>query len=284
VISLTTFDSTKELLGDLLRDIRDGKTQLPDFQRGWVWDDDHVRSLLASVSLSYPIGTVMMLHTGSGNVRLKPRLVDGVTLQNPTDPERLILDGQQRLTALFQALFSGLPVYTLDARKKSIKRWYYIDIRKALDPTVDREDAIFGVPEDRVVRNFRGEPERDLSSEEKEFSEQVFPLRLVFDVSAFTEWQMKYIQADPLTVSERLANWNNLVQEVVRRYQQYQVPIILLRKDTPKEAVCQVFEKVNTGGVALNVFELLTATFAAPGWYFRETPWRGMLRDEVRKR
>ncbi|MEZ4706321.1 MAG: hypothetical protein R3A44_03905 [Caldilineaceae bacterium] len=40
----TTFDSAKESLSDLLRSIADGKTQLPDFQRGWVWDDEHIHS------------------------------------------------------------------------------------------------------------------------------------------------------------------------------------------------------------------------------------------------
>jgi uncharacterized protein with ParB-like and HNH nuclease domain len=68
--AVTTFDSTKESLLDLLRSTRDGKTQLPDFQRGWVWDNEHIRSLLASISLSYPIGAVMMLQTGNPDVRL----------------------------------------------------------------------------------------------------------------------------------------------------------------------------------------------------------------------
>jgi hypothetical protein len=47
-------------------------------------------------------------------------LVEGVTLQNPPEPERLILDGQQRLTSLFQSLFSGQPVVTRDPREKVI--------------------------------------------------------------------------------------------------------------------------------------------------------------------
>jgi hypothetical protein len=82
-------------------------------------------------------------------------------------------------------------------------------------------------------------------------------------MAGLTHWQMKYLQADPAMIQERLARWNALAQEVIQRYQQYQIPLILLRKETPKEAVCQVFEKVNTGGVSLTVFELLTATFAA---------------------
>ena len=51
------------------------------------------RSLLASVSLSYPIGAVMLLETGGDGVRFKPRLIEGVELQKPPLPEKLILDG-----------------------------------------------------------------------------------------------------------------------------------------------------------------------------------------------
>ena len=56
-----TFQSPDLPLDELLSNVKAGKVQLPDFQREWVWDDDHVKSLLASVSLSYPIGAIMML-------------------------------------------------------------------------------------------------------------------------------------------------------------------------------------------------------------------------------
>ena len=94
--TLTTFDTTKEFLSDMLKQLGDGKTQLPDFQRGWVWDDDHIRSVLASVARSFPIGAVMMLKTG-GDVRFQPRPVQGVTFppQGRPEPERLVLDGPQ---------------------------------------------------------------------------------------------------------------------------------------------------------------------------------------------
>ena len=267
--SITTFDSTKEALLDLLQSIKAGKTQLPDFQRGWVWDDEHVRSLLGSISLSYPIGTVMMLQTGNPDVRLKPRLVEGVILHNPLEPERLILDGQQRLTSLFQALFSGQPVLTRDARGKPIRRWYYLDIAKALDLNTDWEEAIIGLPETRISLNFRGEVQADYSTVENECAAELLPLPLVFDNAGLLNWQMKYLQSDLTRTCERLARWNDLLQ-IIQRYQQYQVPVIVLRKETPKEAVCQVFEKVNTGGVALTVFELLTATYAADDYSLRD--------------
>lgn len=51
-----SFDSTKTPLQELLAGADKGLLQLPDFQRGWVWDDDHILSLIASVSVSFPIG------------------------------------------------------------------------------------------------------------------------------------------------------------------------------------------------------------------------------------
>jgi hypothetical protein len=263
---ITMFDSTKESLQDLLRSIRDGKTQLPDFQRGWVWDDFHIRSLLASVSMSYPIGAVMMLQTGNPDVRFKPRPVEGVSLTPSRLPERLILDGQQRLTSLFQALAMGQPVLTRDARDKPIKRWYYIDVRKALDPEADRDEAVIGLHEDKVVRNFRAQVTADYSTPEKEFEAGLFPLSHILDCAAWRRGYSSYFRHD----DARLDHFDQFETGVIDSIKQYQVPLILLRKETPKEAVCQVFEKVNTGGVSLTVFELLTATFAADEYPLRD--------------
>jgi hypothetical protein len=244
--------------------------QLPDFQRGWVWDDDHIRSLLASVSLSYPIGAVLMMETGGPDGRFKPRLVEGVQLTQSPAPQRLILDGQQRLTSLYLALRSGQAVATRDSKGKPLRRWYYFDIEKALEPNADREEAIIPLPEDRKLRNFRGEVIADYSDSEKECAAGLFPLWLAYDVVAMNQWQMKYLQAEPGAMASRLQRWSLLFQEVTQRIQQYQVPVIELKRETPKEAVCQVFEKVNTGGVTLTVFELLTATFAADGYSLRD--------------
>lgn len=269
--AITTFDSTKESLQDLLRDIKDAKMQLPDFQRGWVWDDEHIRSLIASVSLSFPIGAVMMLQTGNAEVRFKPRLVEGVVNAAPPEPERLILDGQQRLTSLYQALMLGQAVTTRDLRGNEIQRWYYLDIKKALSPNGDRDEAIVGVPGDRKLRNFRGEVQADYSTTALECVAELLPLHIIFDLSALMKWQMAYVHADDAAEREaRLDRWTKLVDSVIQRFQQYQIPVIVLRKETPKEAVCQVFEKVNTGGVSLTVFELLTATYAADDFNLRD--------------
>jgi len=63
---MSTFDSTKTPLKEILESIHKGQMQLPDFQRGCVWDDDHIRSLLVSIARSFPVGAVMLMEAGGG--------------------------------------------------------------------------------------------------------------------------------------------------------------------------------------------------------------------------
>jgi hypothetical protein len=256
------FDSPDLNLGDeLLKDIATGKIRLPDFQRDWKWDIDRISGLLASVSLGFPVGVVMLLETGGADVQFATRHVSGVdpALADKSE-ERLILDGQQRLTSLYQALASGRPVQTQDTRKKRLERWFYIDVATALDPDGDREQAIVAVPADHKQRdNFGKDIILDLSTTELECKHEMFPLARVFDTSATFQWHGTYVSGEP----DRVARWNSFYEGVLKNFVGYTVPVIVLRKETPREAVCTVFEKVNTGGVVLDVFELLTATFAA---------------------
>lgn len=70
-------------------------------------------------------------------------------------------------------------------------------------------------------------------------------------------------------------------QEVLEPFRRYLLPVIELRKATSKEAVCLVFEKVNTGGVPLSVFELVTASYAADGFNLRRD-WFGEGKEKGR--
>jgi hypothetical protein len=79
-----------------------------------------------------------------------------------------------------------------------------------------------------------------------------------------------YLQLDSAHMEERLQRWSTFKEKVLANFTGYTVPVIVLRKETPREAVCTVFEKVNTGGVVLDVFELLTATFAAVDFDLRK--------------
>jgi len=269
----TTFSSDKEQLKKLLDKVRDGTIQLPEFQREWVWEDDRIKSLIASVSLGYPIGALMFLQTGNQDVRFQSRSVAGAPPAS-NQPEQLLLDGQQRITSLFQVLASGQVVETQDDHKKPIKRWYYIDIMTALNPAVDRDEASISVPETRQVRTLH-DIKLDLSTVELEWENRLFPLRLVFgDGSELRRWLRAFARHGTTEGTEERDARDRLMDrfdaEVIQGFENYLVPTIVLGKESPKDAVCQVFEKVNTGGVSLTVFELLTATFAADDFDLRE--------------
>ncbi|MEV0453922.1 DUF262 domain-containing protein [Catellatospora methionotrophica] len=254
------FDSPDINLGTLLQDVGQGKVQLPDFQREWKWDDPRIASLLATISLGYPVGVVMMLETGGDDIRLAPRplagVADGAAL---AEPEQLLLDGQQRLTSLFQSLKAQQPVETCDPNGKKLQRWYFIDMERALDEDGDREEAILSVPADLKLRKDFGRVTiADYSTIDQQCAEGVFPLWIALDAAKVFEWGGRYVAGD----ADRVHRWNAFYAKVLQNIISYTVPVIVLKKSTPKEAVCIVFEKVNTGGVVLNVFELLTATFA----------------------
>jgi hypothetical protein len=278
----STFQTNPYDLFKLLEDCHRGALQLPDFQRSWVWDEDRIKSLIASISRAFPVGALMTLDTG-GDVNFKPRPVEGApSAARSVTPSSLLLDGQQRMTSLYQVTMRGQVVETVTPKKKKVKRWFYIDMRQALDASVDREEAIAGVPEDKVVRtDFGREAVLDLSTPEKEYAALMYPVGQVFD---WDRWQDGF--NDFWRGSEHEAvreDFRRFKREVLENFKYYRVPVIALDRSTSKEAVCVVFEKVNTGGKPLDAFELVTAMYAADGHELRKD-WYGDDRHKGRHR
>lgn len=272
---MSTFDSTKTRLAELLRQIEAGKIQLPDFQRGWVWDDEHIRSLLVSIARAFPVGAIMLLENG-GEAKFKMRPVEGLdpALYPPEKVEKLILDGQQRLTSLTQVLVLDQPVKTRDEKKRPIERYYYIDIEKALLGPEHYEDAIIGVGADKTLRtNFGKDITLDLRTPEQEYKAFHFPCNQILNRD---KWENGLISFD----AAKFQRYMEFRQDVLDAFKEYDVQVIELKKNNRKEAVCLVFEKVNTGGVPLSVFELITATYAADGVNLRDE-WYGNKKDKI---
>ena len=256
-------------ISELMISINKGAIQLPDFQRGWVWEDGRIKALIASITNNYPVGAAMFLEYGNDNIRFKYRVIEGVTATDVI-PTELILDGQQRLTSIYSSLYSRNAVHTRTDKGKKIFRYYYIDIKKACDPNCDRVDAIFSVPETRIITsNFGRDIELDLSDRTKEFENKMFPLNLILDFPEEQNWQNEYYAFYNYN-QEIIKEFTEFNKKIIMQTLQYKIPVISLGKDTPKEAVCQVFENVNTGGVSLTVFELVTAIFAMDDFELRK--------------
>jgi len=278
----STFQTNPFDLFKLLENCHMGYLQLPDFQRSWVWDEDRIKSLIASISRAFPVGALMTLDSG-GEVNFKPRPVEGAPGGvKQVSPFSLLLDGQQRMTSLYQATIRGKIVETVTPKKKRVKRWFYIDIRKSLDPSMDREEAVVGVPEDRILRKeFGRDVVIDLSSPEKEYASLMYPVCQVFDWDKWQDGFDKFWKGDQN--EDIREEFRNFKRSILENFKYYRVPVIALDRSTSKEAVCVVFEKVNTGGKALDAFELVTATYAAEGHELRKD-WYGDGLSEGRHR
>ena len=90
------FDNIPSKVGDLLSDVRNGKVGLPDLQRPFVWKDSKARDLLDSMLKGYPIGYIMLWQSPDGY-----ETVNHIGTNDKTyiQPDYLVIDGQQRLTA-----------------------------------------------------------------------------------------------------------------------------------------------------------------------------------------
>lgn len=255
---------------ELMREVDSGAAQLPDFQRGWVWDDGRIRALILSVIHNFPVGAAMFLEYGNESIHFKYKPIEGSPAAPTVEPDELILDGQQRLTSLYNALYSRNPVHTRTDKGKDIDRYYYLDIEKVLDPKADDEEVVISVPASKkTTSDFGRKVDIDLSTREQEFKLKMFPLNIILDTSEEQNWQNEYYKYYHYDV-ELIKQFTELFSKVINPTQQYQMPVILLDKTTPKEAVCQVFENVNTGGVSLTVFELVTAVFAMDDFQLRK--------------
>ena len=274
-------------LSQLLLEASIGKIQLPEFQRDWTWDDDRIRGILASLSQGYPMGAIMRLQYGNPDIKFRYRTLEGVGATTEI-PEYLILDGQQRLTSMYQAVFDSKAVHTVTEKKVSIERFYYLDMKKCLDENEDRVEAVLSIPSDRKLKeNFDRDIKLDLSDRKKEYDQQCFPMNLVFHSSELTDWCTGYVLhyatiGDSQKTAEAMATYNKFKSDVIDTITGYKLPVITLDKSTPREAVCKVFENVNTGGVPLTVFELVTASYATQEFNLRDD-WvkcRAIIRGE----
>lgn len=277
-MAITAPKSYDTLLADLLRDVDRGVLRLPEFQRNWTWDDDRIANIIASLTQGYPMGALMQLECG-GDFNLKYRTFEGVD-NACLDPRYLVLDGQQRLTSLYCSLYAKKPVKTKSVRGQAIERYYYLDMRKCLDEDCDRTDAVLSVPRTRLVTEDIGRKViLDLSTREHEIAKLMFPVNLLFDASGLSDWFEQFAMTHGFK-SVEYEIWKRFKEDIVETVKAYVLPVITLLKETPREAVCKVFENVNTGGVSLTVFELVTASFATYDFDLRGN-WDNDVRPKI---
>ncbi|MGI8484092.1 MAG: GmrSD restriction endonuclease domain-containing protein [Thermomicrobiales bacterium] len=286
------FQAKSESLATLLPDIHGHKAALPNFQREWVWEPSMVKDLIISVANRYPAGSLLTMPNSGDTFALRPFSGSGSELK--TTPTLMVLDGQQRLTSLYQALYSKNGIK--DA--KGGTHFLYLDIEKLTEHETEESqqeatfaDCIFTVPVNRYGQLLRYAGLRDyvdLSTADLEIKEGMLPLHSVFNPDDLVTWRDRYIQERANRDYDRLMElreeWDQEVSPWITRIRDCRFPVIELNRDMELHAICHIFEKVNSTGVPLSVFELCTAILWAQGLRLNDQ-WhdtrRSLEKDQV---
>lgn len=244
----------KKLIG-LVEQAYDGRLCLPNFQRDFVWPTEDVADLLRSVLRQYFIGSILLLRSDRMNPPFDPQFLrDAKPIEAEPHPELLVLDGQQRLTSLLYALTAP----NSPLKDSSKPRRFFVDLGQLL------EDA----DSDSVVFDRRETEVGDLGTTEGQFKAKVLPAASLLHPKDFLSWRDGYDdwlrERSPEEHALFRSEWRDIWTRAVTDFQNFQVPAIELPQASDKDPemmgrVCAIFEKLNSHGVELTVYDLLTA-------------------------
>lgn len=234
-------DTNPRLLSELLGEIQDGKSVLPDFQRDFVWEPRATQELVVSIANNYPAGSILRVRDAQNAFAI--REFEGAPTPNQLHTF-LVLDGQQRLTSLFQAFYG-------------VGDHHYFIRLDQLMAGIDFEDSIF-----YVKANSKWFLKRQ-NNLEIQADEMILPLAVLMGRSGgWWKWSQEIRKLRPIESHDQFEeNCYKIHGQWLKPIEDYQFPVVTLSKETQPDALCTIFETLNRTGVKLNVFELLTARF-----------------------
>ena len=237
------FDNIPSKIGDLLSDVKNGKVGLPDLQRPFVWKDSKARDLLDSMLKGYPIGYIMLWQSPDG---YETSSHIGTNEKIYSRPDYLVIDGQQRLTALLAAI-SGIEVKDKNYTRRPIRISFNPLTREFAVWTEAYERNPEWISEISVV--FSADAEHNVSKFRRQF---------IKNCNAGRERNGKELLSDD---EEELieSNINDLLNLSI-----YTLPTLRINSKATEEDVAEVFVRVNSGGQKLtekNFIETLLAVY-----------------------
>lgn len=237
------FDNVPSKVEDLLANIKNGRIGLPDLQRPFVWKDNKVRELLDSMMKGYPIGYVMLWDSPD---EYGDKTTIGSNSKMYKRPDELIIDGQQRLTALLAAMY-GVIIKDKDYKERKI--------RISFNP-LTREFAVWN-------QAYEKNPEwiSEISS--------VFAADKEHNISKFRKAYIKAVNENRTKNSESklIEDEEDIIEENINDLldlERYSLPTLSISSKADEEDVADIFVRVNSGGQNLtekNFIETLLAVY-----------------------
>lgn len=245
-------------LGTLLQRIREGQFVIPDFQREFEWKPSDIRALMSSIFQDYFIGSLLLWRGSKENfdsLSVEPIYAHS----GGGSPVQIVLDGQQRLTALNYAFHApGCP-----PPSRSHRFVFSVFVDRFMSE--DFDDAF----EQAWGENWC---ETILSDTEFQYSTHRFPLAVMgkggFEIYKWAEGYTKYWfdRADQDSLASAHAdNGYKFIEHVRELIEQYQISFVELDRDLPVDKVCDIFTQINSRGVKLDAFDLINALLKPKG-------------------
>ncbi|AEB07975.1 GmrSD restriction endonuclease domain-containing protein [Desulfobacca acetoxidans] len=262
-------------LNTLILRLKEGRFVIPDFQREFEWKPWDIRDLMRSIFLDYYIGSLLLWRGKKENFdALSCEAIYG--FNGDGRPESIVLDGQQRLTAIYYAFLA--PAINLPSR--SNQAIYTINIEKFM---AEIYDEAFGY--DWLTQRWK----KILGNPEEQFENHIFPLSVVgsggWDLPNWVQgyeqfWRKKAADAESSGDSAKfdIANQNVENARMFGNHlkgitEQYQISYIELDQDLEIDKVCDIFTQINSRGVRLDIFDLVNALLKPKGLKLKQM-WR----------
>ena len=201
----------------IIQAVREARVVVPEFQRSFVWAREDIEELFVSILQGYFVGTFLMLDTPTNAPMFPFRIIEGLETVGPDarpnnhTTVRLILDGQQRITSVFYALYEP----DIPLKWAQYPHRFYLRLEDAL--AGDLEEAVVGVS--ARDRSRMAEIQRLVGAD------RALPLSALRDPNAFLEWL--YDKQTTWKADERKA-----IQAIYQRFQTFMVPVVSLLAET----------------------------------------------------
>lgn len=237
-----------KLIDDVVKKAYEGKVMLPDFQRNFVWARSDVEDLFKSLLENMFIGTFLIHHINPDNPPFKVIPIEGVKHVNSDftpKPQILILDGQQRASSIFYALYSP----DIPLKNTTNPYAFFINLRSLIEDDVD--SAVFSWSKDwreyKELFDVSGNYRNDLL-----VAKGLVPL--TFFTEDFTDiWYKYYNQNFSAEDAEKIRN------HYLKKLTDYSILTLNVPLSEKPESIATLFERINRTGVKLSVFDLLVA-------------------------
>lgn len=237
------FTHINRKVGELLSDVSTGRIGLPDLQRPFVWKDNKVRNLLDSMLRGFPIGYIMLWESPA-DFENKSHI--GIGEKAFTQPRDLVIDGQQRLTALLAAI-KGIKIKDIEYRERNIKI--------SFNP-LTREFAVWSQAYERSAEWISAVSSAFEAAEQH--NETRFRRSFIKNLNETRERNQQPLLTDDeeIQIEENLGDLLDLIY--------YQLPTLEVRAVASEEDVAEIFVRVNSGGQKLtekNFIETLLSVY-----------------------